>query len=403
MEHRQIDIEEYNYPLSEDRIASYPLERGESKLLVYKEGQLVDSQYKHIHHHLPQNAWLVFNETKVVQARLLFPKNEQSIIEVFCLEPLEHKSVELAMQARSSIKYQCLVGGARKWKNHPLEMQLGNLSLKAEKIARQNAHFDIELSWNSNHTFSEVLEIAGKTPLPPYIKRKAEEQDKTTYQTSYAKRSGSVAAPTAGLHFNEAIFDNMRKQGMDLNFLTLHVGAGTFKPVSGSVVEHEMHAEESFLDRQFLNKLKTALRDNRPLVPVGTTSLRALESMYWLGCLYHHGQIKEGEIVIDQWLAFENQDWALSPLESIESLERLLDERDSEWLPFKTQIIIAPGYKHRLIKALITNFHQPKSTLMLLVASLLGQNWKKLYQHALDHDYRFLSYGDGCLIYLAEN
>ena len=402
MEYRQIDIEEFNYPLPEERIAAYPLKRGESKLLAYRDGGITDRQYKDIHELLPPNAWLVFNETKVVQARLLFPKNENSIIEVFCLEPVNHKSIEQAMQAKGSIHYRCLVGGARKWKDHDLEMKLGPISLKANKLGRNEAHFIIELSWNGDLNFSELLDLAGKTPLPPYIKRKAEEQDKTTYQTSYAKRSGSVAAPTAGLHFNDTIFKNLRSKGMELNFLTLHVGAGTFKPVDQSVAEHEMHAEESFLDLDFVRSLKKALTEGRPIIPVGTTSLRALESMYWLGCMSYHRQVKETAITVPQWLAFEQAEWAISPLQSIESLERLLLNRQQNWLPFKTQIIIAPGYKHRLIKALITNFHQPKSTLMLLVASLIGGHWKKVYNHALQNNYRFLSYGDGCLLYKPE-
>ena len=399
MQHREIDIEEFNYPLPEEKIAAYPLQRGESKLLVFKDDQINDSQYKHIDQYLPQNAWLIFNETKVVQARLLFPKNEQSIIEVFCLEPLEHKSIEQAMQAKGSIRYLCLVRGARKWKNHSLEIDLGEAKISAQKLGRQEAHFEIELSWDEDLSFSEILDLAGKTPLPPYIKRKAEAEDKKRYQTTYARRSGSVAAPTAGLHFNEEIFNKMKARGMDLNFLTLHVGAGTFKPVSSSVAEHEMHAEEAFIDRQFLNKLKLALQEGRPIIPIGTTSLRALESMYWLGCLHHHDQLRGDDMVVPQWLAFENKELALSPLESIKSLEQLLDQRKLDWMPFKTQIIIAPGYEHRLIHGLITNFHQPKSTLMLLVASLIGDKWQEVYQHALQNNYRFLSYGDGCLLY----
>ncbi len=403
MDHREIDIEAYNYELPEDRIASYPLPRGESKLLVYNKGVINENRYHSIADELPENAWLIFNETKVVQARLLFPKNENTIIEVFCLEPLEKGSLEQAMQTKGSIKYQCLVGGARKWKDHDLLMELDGIQLRAEKLGRKDAHFEIKLSWNEDLSFSEILDLAGKTPLPPYIKRKAEERDKTTYQTTYAKKSGSVAAPTAGLHFNEAIFEDIRKRGMQLNFLTLHVGAGTFKPVSTSVAEHEMHAEESFLDRHFLSKLKLALKEGRPIIPIGTTSLRALESMYWMGCMYKHGQWNIKEPIVPQWLAFENTEWALSPIESIENLEKLLDEQEVDWLPYKTQIIIAPGYKHRLISALITNFHQPKSTLMLLIASLIGDKWREVYQYALSHDFRFLSYGDGCLLFNPEN
>lgn len=400
MDHRSIDIETYNYPLPENRIAAYPLPRGESKLLIYRKGQIEESQYKNIDDYLPPKTFLVLNETRVVQARLLFPKNENSIIEVFCLEPLDHKSIEQAMQAKGSIRYSCLVGGARKWKNHDLEIELGPVKITAQKGARNDAQFEINLSWNADLSFSEVLDLAGKTPLPPYIKRQAELADKTSYQTTFAKRSGSVAAPTAGLHFNEKIFDQMRARGMDLNFLTLHVGAGTFKPVSTSVAEHEMHAEESFLDRKFIANLKAALKAKRPIACVGTTSLRALESMYWLGCMHHHKQLPEqGELIVPQWIGFENTDWGIDPIEAMNALETLLDERGQDWLAYKTQIIIAPGYKHRIIKALITNFHQPKSTLMLLVSSLIGADWEKVYQYALKQDFRFLSYGDGCLLY----
>lgn len=400
MDHRSIDIETYNYPLPDDRIAAYPLPRGESKLLIYRKGQIEESQYKNIDAYLPAKAFMVLNETKVVQARLLFPKNEDSIIEVFCLEPLDHKSVEQAMQAKGSIRYSCLVGGARKWKNHDLEIKLGPVKIKAQKGERKEAQFEITLSWNVDLSFSEILDLAGKTPLPPYIKRQAELADKTSYQTTFAKRSGSVAAPTAGLHFNEKIFEQMRARGMELNFLTLHVGAGTFKPVSTSVAEHEMHAEESFLDRKFIAKLRNALLAQRPVVCVGTTSLRALESMYWLGCMQHHNQLpKQGELIVPQWIGFENTDWTIEPIEALNALDKLLDERGQEWLAYKTQIIIAPSYKHRLIKALVTNFHQPKSTLMLLVSSLIGADWEKVYQYALKQDFRFLSYGDGCLLF----
>lgn len=399
MSYKDIDIEEYNYPLKEEQIAAYPLERGESKLLIYKQGKISESQYKNIDQFLDPKTWLVFNETKVVQARLLFPKNETSLIEIFCLEPMEHKSVEQAMQASSSIKYLCLVGGAKKWKEPKLAIDLGEVHLEAEKIGRRDAEFEIQLNWNSNHSFAEILELAGKTPLPPYIKRAAEEKDKTTYQTTYARRMGSVAAPTAGLHFNDSIFDKMRAKGMEINFLTLHVGAGTFKPVSSSVAQHEMHAEELFLERSFAQKLKVALEQKRPIICVGTTSLRALESMYWLACMHRAGQLKtDRDPLIPQWIGFDQSCPALAPLEAVSALIELLDARQKDWLNFKTQLIIAPAYQHRIIKGLVTNFHQPKSTLMLLVSSLIGKDWHKVYDYALSNDFRFLSYGDGCLL-----
>ncbi len=399
MSYRDINIDQFDYPLPEERIAAYPLARGESKLLIYDAGEIEESQYKHIDQKLPENAWLILNETKVVQARLLFPKNEQSLIEVFCLEPLHHKSMEQAMQAKGQIDYLCLVGGARKWKDHPLEIDLGHLKLRAEKIGRRDSEFEISLSWNDDLTFAEVLELAGKTPLPPYIKRQAEAEDKTTYQTTYARRMGSVAAPTAGLHFNDAIFDRIKSRGGNINFLTLHVGAGTFKPVSTSVAEHEMHAEELFLERSFIKGLLSAVQEERPVVTVGTTSLRALESMFWLGALFLDGKIDpDEEICIPQWIGFDGSCPRVIPAESLKALLDLLDTIGKDWLSFKTQIIIAPGYRHQLINALITNFHQPKSTLMLLVSSLIGKDWEKVYRYALENDFRFLSYGDGCLL-----
>lgn len=399
MSYKEIDIEEFNYELPEDRIATYPKERGESKLLIYKTGTIWESQYKDIGEALPPQTWLVFNETKVVQARLLFPKNEHSIIEVFCLEPLDAMSIEQAMQATGSIDYLCLVGGARKWKEHDLEIQLNGVKLTAQKLGRRENEFEIRLTWDTNLSFGEVLEQAGKTPLPPYIKRAAEEKDKTSYQTTYARRMGSVAAPTAGLHFNEAIFDDLKGRGMEINFLTLHVGAGTFKPVSTTVAEHEMHAEEVFMERSYLLRLQKALVEERPIICVGTTSLRALESMYWLACMHKEGQVNyEKDLIIPQWIGFDGSAEALSPKEAIQILLQLLDSLGKDWFSFKTQIIIGPGYQHRIINGLVTNFHQPKSTLMLLIASILGEDWQKVYNYALAHDFRFLSYGDGCLL-----
>lgn len=400
MDKSLLDIEQFNYPLDPAKIAHYPLPRGESKLLIYEQGSIRESQYKHIDQALDERTWLIFNETKVVQARLLFPKNEQSIIEIFCLEPAEKLSVEEAMQRTGSIEYWCLVGGARKWKDHDLKMPLGDIEVRAEKLGREGADFKVRLSWNGDLSFSELLDLAGKTPLPPYIKRQAEEADKTTYQTVYASRAGSVAAPTAGLHFNEAIFEKMAAKGIERNFLTLHVGAGTFKPVSTSVEEHEMHAEELFLERGFAQRTLNALEQGKKIIPVGTTSLRALESMYWLGAMLQAGRdFPVGEdILVPQWIAFDGEIEPCSPADSFKALLNLLDTRGKDWLNLKTQLIIAPGYQHRIIQGLITNFHQPKSTLMLLVSSLIGEDWRKVYQYALDHDFRFLSYGDGCLL-----
>ncbi len=399
LSYRDIDIEEFNYSLPEERIAAYPLARGESKLLIYKDGKISQSQYKYIAEALPENTWMVFNETKVVQARLLFPKNENSLIEVFCLEPYGGLSIEQAMQMQGSIEYLCLVGGARKWKDHDLYIDLGSVKLKAEKLERLDSSFRIRLSWTGDINFAEMLELAGKTPLPPYIKRAAEETDKTTYQTSYARKMGSVAAPTAGLHFNDAIFNDLDQKGIARNFLTLHVGAGTFKPVSSSVAEHEMHAEEVFMEANFIRSMHKALLEAKPIICVGTTSLRAIESMYWLACMLKGGKHWDlDNMIIPQWIGFDQSFKALSPIDALEVLLNFFEDQAKDWLSFKTQIIIAPGYQHRIIKGLVTNFHQPKSTLMLLIASILGDDWQKVYQYALDNDFRFLSYGDGCLL-----
>lgn len=396
-----LQINDFDYPLPEERIAAFPLPRGEAKLLIYREGQLAESAYKNIDAHLPDNSWLVLNKTRVVQARLLFPKNEQTLIEVFCLEPVKGMSVEQAMQQTKSITYQCLVGGARKWKQNPLEIRTDNFTLQAEKLGRIDGNFEIRLSWNTAHSFGEILELAGKTPLPPYIKRAAEESDRTTYQTVYATQPGSVAAPTAGLHFNEVIFQKLAQKGIPASYLTLHVGAGTFKPVSAAqVTEHEMHAEEVHLETAFLQELIEKLQNQRQIFTVGTTSLRALESLYWLACMIKSEKASlQEEVVVPQWIGFDGAVQEPAPLEAFEYLLAQLKKQDLNHFGFKTQLIIAPGYRHKIISGLITNFHQPKSTLLLLIASLMGHDWRKAYEYALAHDFRFLSYGDGCLIF----
>lgn len=396
-----LSINEYDYPLPEERIAAFPLPRGESKLLIYHAGELAQSQYKFIDEHLPSDAWLVLNKTRVVQARLLFPKNEQTLIEVFCLEPIKGMSVEQAMQQTESITYQCLVGGARKWKQNPLEIKTADFTLRAEKLERIGGNFEVRLSWNTKHTFGEILELAGKTPLPPYIKRAAEESDRTTYQTVYASQPGSVAAPTAGLHFNQEIFHKLENKGMPHSYLTLHVGAGTFKPVSAeNVAEHEMHAEEIHLETAFIEDLVAKLKRKRKIFTVGTTSLRALESLYWLAVLLKSDKADfEGEVTIPQWVGFDNDLEETEPVAVFEYLLTELKKKGLNHFGFKTQLIIAPGYRHKIISGLITNFHQPKSTLLLLIASLMGDDWRKAYDYALAKDFRFLSYGDGCLIF----
>lgn len=399
---KKIRIEDYTYELPDERIARFPLsQRDASKLLISRPGE----SFKHIIYaklstELDENSLLVFNETKVVQARLLFPKNEHTHIEIFCLEPLPGMDIQQAMAKKKSIEYLCLVGGARKWKSGSLVLKLGPATeLQAEKLENQNGTFRIRFQWTSAMSFAEVLEKAGRTPLPPYLKRPAEETDRERYQTVFAQNDGSVAAPTASLHFTPELVNELSRKGIEHSKLTLHVGAGTFKPVeSEHIGTHAMHAEEIFIKLSFVQEVRSKLQ--KRIIPVGTTAMRALESLYWYGVLLHHGEKPQEGLIpyIDQWTPYRNDLQGISPEQSFEALENYMRGQPSEALQLKTAIIIAPGYPHRICDGLLTNFHQPKSTLLLLVASLLGDKWKEMYQYALDHDFRFLSYGDACLI-----
>lgn len=394
---KNIRIDEYTYDLPDEQIARYPVvPRDSSKLLVYKNGALDKSVYSNLGNFLPENALLLFNQTRVVQARLKFPKNEHTTIEIFCLEPHDKKDIQQAMESSSPLEYLCLVGGARKWKSGPLKMTTTDgETLTAEKVSREEGSFVIRFSWTGEEHFASILEKLGKTPLPPYLNREAEEEDKQTYQTLFAKTDGSVAAPTAGLHFTERLLDQLRQKGIQEEFITLHVGAGTFKPVSTETMsDHLMHSEEFFIDKKLLDSLLDNL--HKPIIPVGTTSLRALESLYWLGVKILK-QLETTEYTVGQWEPYE-QDHFPEVKEALQAIAIEMSRKNMEILTARTQLIIAPGYEHRICKGLLTNFHQPKSTLLLLVASFIGENWKKVYQYALDNDFRFLSYGDGCLI-----
>lgn len=393
---QNIRIEDFDYPLPDERIAKYPVSpRDSSKLLVYQDEKISEEVYHNLPDLLPENSLLLFNHTRVVQARLKFPKNETTTIEIFCLEPLK-MDIQQAMQAQSPLRYKCLVGGARKWKQQFLHLQLHDGStLTAEKIERTSDAFVIEFTWDSDDHFAEILEKAGKTPLPPYLNRDAEELDKETYQTIFAKQDGSVAAPTAGLHFTENLLEALDKKGIDRQFITLHVGAGTFKPVSSEkVADHDMHYEEFFITKDLVEALLQKL--DKAIIPVGTTSLRALESMYWLGVKLLSKKTEESYIV-HQWDPYENSD-APSPDRALQALLDEMNSQNKNTLTARTQLMIAPGYTHRICSGLLTNFHQPKSTLLLLVSSFVGTYWKTIYDYALAHDFRFLSYGDGCLI-----
>lgn len=396
---KKIRIEDYNYPLPDERIARFPLaERDSSKLLVAGAEGFADAVFRDIVSYLPQDSLVIFNETKVIQARLFFPLSETRNIEIFCLQPAGNLDIQQAMSRRNTIDYECLVGGAKKWKTAKLALQLqGGGVLYAEKMSRENAAFTIRFNWNTSHTFAEVLEKAGKTPLPPYLKRAAGEEDRTRYQTVFARNDGSVAAPTASLHFTENILAKLSSKGIEQAKLTLHVGAGTFKPVdSDEIGHHSMHAEEMIISMYLVEYILQNI--HRSIIPVGTTAMRALESIYWLGCMASEGQLQQNKpLDIPQWLPYEWNKETL-PETAFESLLSFMKNNNISDLHARTSVMIAPGYKHRLCSGLITNFHQPGSTLLLLIASLLGEKWKAMYQHALQNHYRFLSYGDACFI-----
>jgi len=402
---KKLSINDFNYHLPDEKIAKHPLpKRDESKLLVFKSGKISESQYKHLDEHLPSDTLLIFNNTKVVEARLLFTKPTGGQIEIFCLEPHDqYGDITTAMLQKGKVLWKCLVGGAKKWKEEPLIKVITNdkhdLIIKAKKIEQKTDCFIIELSWNNaDLTFAEILHMAGLIPLPPYLNRDAEESDKSTYQTIYAKHDGSVAAPTAGLHFTEDLFKKLDDKNIQRDFVTLHVGAGTFKPVKAATMdEHEMHTE--FIDVS-LELIEHLLKHQpKPIIAVGTTSLRTIESLYWLGVKLRETKDVKREIVptISQWDAYDlPQDITLT--DALTALINWMKANYLERLITKTQIIIAPGYPLKVAKGLITNFHQPQSTLLLLIASIVGDNWKMIYDHALNNDYRFLSYGDGCLL-----
>ena len=404
-------IKDFTYDLAEDRIAKYPLpERDASKLLVYKDGKITEDVYKNLDRHLPANSLLVFNDTRVIEARLLFQKSTGGIIEIFCLEPHEqYRDITTAMNQHGKVLWQCLVGGASKWKHGQiLEKKIrpsNKIILYARYVEKKIDCFVIEFSWNDDSlNFAEILHHAGVIPLPPYIKRAAERSDEERYQTIYAHHEGSVAAPTAGLHFTEHVFKTLQSKNIKTDFVTLHVSAGTFKPVKSETIgEHEMHAEFINVSRETIENIFQNLSEN--VIPVGTTSLRTIESLYWLGVKLSTGNeqltMAQGEsIELDQWECYELEKMNVEPKRALETLIHLMQKENIGRLFTKTQILIAPPYKTRIASALITNFHQPQSTLLLLVAALIKEDWRKVYDYALQHDFRFLSYGDGCLLWM---
>ncbi|MBQ6772190.1 MAG: S-adenosylmethionine:tRNA ribosyltransferase-isomerase [Bacteroidales bacterium] len=396
---KDISIEAYDYTLPDERIAKYPLaERDASKLLVLKDNEIHESQFKHVGDFLPDDTLLVFNETKVIRARLQFRKATGSRIEIFCLEP--EQDYQVAFAATSPVRWKCLIGNAKRWKEGGLSMELKvgeePVTLQAECLSRDDQGAEIEFSWTpENLPFASVLEAAGEIPLPPYLHRDAEASDRDRYQTVFARYDGSVAAPTAGLHFTQPLIADLRERGVQSDQVTLHVGAGTFRPVATETIgEHAMHSETIIVRKSLIENLMEHY--GKPVIPVGTTSTRTLESLYWLGVMLKEQGTDLRPLHVEQWFPYGDHE----PLSASEALQNILDYLDRHGLTrleASTALMIAPSYKMRVITGLVTNFHQPKSTLLLLVSALIGERWKDCYRYALDHGFRFLSYGDSCL------
>ena len=402
---RKISIRDYTYDLPDDRIALFPLDdRASSALLVYRNGEITKDVFGHIQKHIPAGSRLVFNNTKVIHARLRFRDEQGAVIECFCLEPAEGKSADSAFAARSSVDWICMVGNNRKWKSESLGLYFegtdGGCELRVQRLRRLGRDFVLRFNWsNAAYRFSDVLENLGELPIPPYLKRDTVQSDRIRYNTVYAREEGSVAAPTAGLHFTRELLSSLKTCGIEQTDITLHVGAGTFRQVSSETMDgHDMHSEEFIVSEKSLRELKQTIGCN-PLIAVGTTSLRVLESLYWFGCKIIHNKEVLDQCVIGQWDPYENSVRDLPPLEALEAILGWMEERSMAQLNGQTRLMIAPGYHFRMIDGLITNFHQPGSTLLLLVAALIGDDWKRVYQYAMDSNFRFLSYGDASMLF----
>ncbi|MCC6286543.1 MAG: S-adenosylmethionine:tRNA ribosyltransferase-isomerase [Chitinophagaceae bacterium] len=407
MHPKDLSIRDFTYPLPENRIAQYPLpNRDASKLLIYKDGHITEDIYRHISNYIPPQSLLVFNNTRVIEARLKFKKSSGGVIEIFCLSPHAiYPDITTAMLQRSKVWWNCLIGGASKWKpgmvlEKNIETTEGNIVVKASIMERTAENFVIAFTWEpSDYSFAELLHFAGEIPLPPYMKRSVEKDDEERYQTIYAAHKGSVAAPTAGLHFTDEIFQSFKQKNIATDFVTLHVGAGTFKPVKAAYMqEHTMHAEFIDVDKTTIQNIQQNIGR---LFCVGTTSLRTVESLYWLGVkIKQQPGITEDKLTISQWEVYDDLAQHALPAETaLTTLLAWMYRNNTERIITQTQILIAPGYKSKIITGLITNFHQPQSTLLLLVAALIGEDWRNIYTYALENDFRFLSYGDGCLLF----
>lgn len=407
METKHIHIKDYNYSLPDERIAKFPLaQRDHSKLLLYKHGEVSEDVFYNIPNHLPEGALMVFNNTKVIQARLHFRKSTGALIEVFLLEPYAPADYEQMFQTTGSCSWLCMIGNLKKWKGETLrrtfDVKGREVTLCAERREDVGKSYRVDFIWDDNTvSFAELLDSVGELPIPPYLNRETQESDKTTYQTVYSKIKGSVAAPTAGLHFTSDVLASLDAHGIDREEVTLHVGAGTFKPVkSEEIQDHEMHTEYICVHRQTLEKL---IKHNACAIAVGTTSVRTLESLYYMGVkLEKNLDLSEEELHVCQWEPYEGETFEMAdnvtPLKAIQNILAYLDRHKLNSLHSSTQIIIAPGYEYKIVKMLVTNFHQPQSTLLLLVSAFLHGDWHKIYDYALAHDFRFLSYGDSSLL-----
>ena len=405
---KHIHISDYQYPLPDERIAKFPIaQRDHSKLLVYRHGEVGEDVFYHLPDYLPKGSLMVFNNTKVIQARMHFRKSTGALIEVFLLEPAEPSDYELMFQTSGHCAWYCLVGNLKKWKEGTLERTLNNengtLTVKATRGSVHGTSYRIDFSWTGGLSFAEVIDSMGELPIPPYLNRETQESDKTTYQTVYSKIKGSVAAPTAGLHFTDQVLQAIDSAGIDREELTLHVGAGTFKPVKSEEIEgHEMHTEFISVRRSTIQKL---IDHQASAIAVGTTSVRTLESLYYMGLkVMQNPELSEEQLHVAQWEPYEsekgivNSDKFATAVQALKALADWMDARQLEVLHSSTQIIIAPGYDYHIVKMLVTNFHQPQSTLLLLVSAFVKGDWRKIYDYALTHDFRFLSYGDSSLL-----
>ncbi|MBN1952309.1 MAG: S-adenosylmethionine:tRNA ribosyltransferase-isomerase [Bacteroidales bacterium] len=403
MLNKYISISEYTYDLPEDRIAKFPLDnRDQSKLLCFSGGEVTEDRFSSLPRHIPGNSILFFNNTKVIHARLRFKKQTGANIEIFCLQPLDPADYQLAFSEKGSCTWLCMVGNLKKWKNEILSMEVSihgeSIRLSAKKVSSDERGVSISFSWDNSISFAEIIHEAGIIPIPPYLNRDPEAIDQYRYQTVYSRHDGSVAAPTAGLHFTPEILEAIAGRGIQSSEITLHVGAGTFQPVKHqNVFDHRMHSEHVTVPRKVIHTLS---QTDRKLIATGTTTLRTLESLYWLAVKSLIDNTPAGKL--EQW-EYEELPDKYSPHEVFAALNELLINDRKEHFQAETRIMITPGYNFRLVEGLITNFHQPGSTLLLLIAAFIGENWKKVYQYALSRDFRFLSYGDSSILWRTDH